>query len=349
MQGRDDRLKSEASLFRSVHLGHSSRLLDIHFKPAGWCPGAHTQTIFAHLYRPAPKIQYQRRRLETPDGDFLDLDFLPGHKDAPLVLILAGLEGNAWSKYVRSLVNEIQKMGWRACAMNYRGSSGERNRLPQTYHSGKTEDVDSVVNALMEVEYPRKIFMVGYSIGGNMLLKWLGEQGSKARDKVERAMAVSVTYDLEKSVGLMDRGFNREIYTRKLLTQLKWKAFWKQKQFPQKLFDPWKVWFSSTFKEFDHEVTAPLNGFQGAFDYWSRSSCLKFLPDIRVQTALLHSEDDPFFPGALFPHDAVKRSEYLETIWTLHGGHLGFVTGDKPGRMDPWLEHTILQFLSSKK
>ncbi len=348
MQGRDDRLRANKAAFRSQQLGHSSRLVDLHFQPAGWCPGAHAQTIYAHLYRPAPRISYQRRRLETPDGDFLDLDFLPGERNSPLVLILAGLEGNAWSKYVRSLVGEIQKIGWRACSMNYRGSSGEMNRKPETYHSGKTEDVEHVVNALMEVEYPRKIFVVGYSIGGNMMLKWLGEQGSKLRDKVERAIAVSVPYDLAQSVELMDRGFNREVYTRKLLTQLKWKAFWKLKQYP-KLFNPWKLWFASKFSEFDDQITAKLNGFKDASDYWVRSSCTQFLSDIRVETGLIHSEDDPFFPGRLFPHDTVRRSEYLETIWTLHGGHLGFVTGSKAGAMEPWLEHTIIQYLSAKK
>ncbi len=345
MQGRDHRLSAEPSASSGIKR-YSPRLVEVSFQPAWWCSGAHAQTIYAHLFRPHPKLVYERKRLETPDGDFLDLDFLPGRKDAPLVLVLAGLEGHSRSKYVRSFLGELQKIGWRACAMNYRGCSGEVNRVPGTYHSGKTDDVDLVVNAISMMEYPRKIYVVGYSIGGNMMLKWLGEQGSRVREKVERALAVSVTYDLERSVGLMDRSFNQEVYTRKLLTQLKFKAFQKLAKFP-KIFNPWKVWFTSTFKEFDEEVTAKLNGFKSAKDYWTRSSCLSFLPEIRVPTGLIHAEDDPFFPGQFFPHDVVRLSEYLETIWAYHGGHMGFVTGSL-FHMEPWMEHTMIKYLRSK-
>lgn len=343
MQGRDHRLEP---ITVSASFPSASRLVERNFQPAWWCPGAHAQTIFAFFFRPFEHLPFHRKRLETPDGDFIDLDFLPGDPEKPLVLVVHGLEGSSRASYVQSFLGEIQKAGRPICAMNFRGCSGETNRLPTTYHSGKTEDLNLVVNYLHQALGQKKMDLIGYSIGGNLLLKWLGEQGHAAKDKIRKALAVSVPYDLLKSVLVMDRGFNRQIYTRKLLRSLKRKVDRKAKLFPH-LFNLEKINRTSTFYDFDSLVTAPLNGFKDAVDYWTRSSATYFLKDIAVETGLLHAEDDPFYPGHLFPFDVVKHSDYFEPIWVKQGGHLGFMSGRSLWKQDLWLEKTAVDFLCS--
>ncbi|MSR77710.1 MAG: alpha/beta fold hydrolase [Candidatus Omnitrophica bacterium] len=344
MQGRDHRLnpilESESSRKASAKLAERS------FQPAWWCSSPHSQTIFAYFFRPFAHLPFHRKRLETLDGDFIDLDFLPGDPEQPLVLVVHGLEGSSRASYIQSFLGELQKTGRPICAMNFRGCSGEMNRLPITYHSGKTEDLDFVVNYLHQALGQKKIDLVGFSIGGNLILKWLGDQGHAARNKIRKSLAVSVPYDLVKSVLVMDRGFNRQVYTRKLLWSLKDKAVIKAKTFPD-LFNLKRVMRTKTFYEFDSLITAPLNGFKDAMDYWTRSSCLYSLKDICIETGLLHSEDDPFYPGHLFPFDAVKQSDYLVPLWTRKGGHLGFINGSLPWKQNLWLEKTMVDFLCS--
>ena len=317
------------------------------FKPAWWCRGPHAQTLFGALPPRVPPFILNRERLETPDGDFLDLDFLAapsGKKEnPPCVVILHGLEGSSKSSYVRRLLGQIQKRGWRAVAINMRMCSGETNRLKQTYHSGKTEDLDLVVDYLGQKEKGEKFYLVGFSIGGNIVLKWLGEKGAGALGKIERAVAVSVPYDLGQSVQLLDRGFNRSVYTRVLLASLRSKALAKIKRFPD-AFRYDRVKKCKTFTSFDREVTAPLNGFANETDYWTKSSCRNFLESIRVKTRLIHAADDPFFPARLLPREALANSEYLEALIVPYGGHLGFVSGALPWRPGFWLENQILDF-----
>lgn len=322
-----------------------------HLKPAWWCRGAHAQTILGAFLRRRPRLNLNRVRLETPDGDFLDIDFLEqppanaGHRK-PLVIILHGLEGSSRAPYVQSLIGEIQKYDWSAAAVNMRMCSGELNRLRQSYHSGKTEDLDFVVDYLEGRGQWDKIYLAGFSIGGNIVLKWLGEQGERASKKIHKAAAISVPYDLTKAVGEMDRGFNREVYTRLLLLRLKTKVVEKEKVYPGLVRLPF-VKRSKTFSEFDREVTAPLNGFKDEKDYWSRSSCRNFLSSVRVPTLLIHAEDDPFFPGKFLPLDDIRSSSFLKPLIVPCGGHLGFMSGSSPWRTEPWLETQILQFLGS--
>ena len=292
----------------------------------------------------------RRERLETPDGDFLDLDFLDppaskGPVPSPLVVILHGLEGSSGAPYVQRLLGRIRDRGWGAAAVNMRMCSGEPNRLKATYHSGKTEDLDGVVRFLKKSRGSQRLYLVGFSIGGNLALKWLGERGVEASGEIERAAAVSVPYDLAKSVESMDRGFNREIYTRALLMSLKAKVFAKEKRFPQ-AFQLDRVKRCRTFREFDREVTAPLNGFKDERDYWSKSSSQNFLKSIRIPTLLVHAEDDPFFPGRHLPLNEIRNSKHLRTLVIPQGGHLGFVAGPWPWRSEYWLENTLLDFFS---
>ncbi|MBI4115680.1 MAG: alpha/beta fold hydrolase [Candidatus Omnitrophica bacterium] len=319
------------------------------FKPAWWCPGAHAQTLVGGLFRRVEKPALHRRRFETPDGDFLDVDFLEQsspEKDTktPLIVILHGLEGSSRSPYIQNLLGEIQRRGWDAAAMNLRMCSGEANRLPATYHSGKSEDLDFILDSLTKMNGARKFYLVGYSIGGNIVLKWLGEEGARASLKVERAVAISVPYDLTKCVSLMDRGWNREVYTRALLWGLKAKVRAKSERFPDEICYN-QIKDCKTFTLFDREVTARLNGFKDEKEYWSKTSSLHFLKHIQVKTRLIHAEDDPFFPGSWFPREEVRRSDFLEALMVPSGGHLGFVMGKWPWEQEPWLERTILDFL----
>jgi len=319
------------------------------FKPAWWCRGAHTQTLAGALLKRKLRLVLKRKRFETPDGDFLDMDYLnesptDENKNVPCVVIVHGLDGSSKSPYVQSLLKEIQIQGGSAVAINMRMCSGEPNRLKQTYHSGRTEDLDWILQALTQEYAPENLCLVGYSIGGNIVLKWLGEQGSRASLRVGKAVAVSVPYNLSQSVDMMDRGFNREVYTRALLSRLKKKVLIKKKDFPNAIHYE-KVRGCKTFKAFDREVTAPLNGFRDEVDYWLKSSSENFLKSISLPTLLIHAEDDPFYPGHLLPLEDIRQSRFLETLFVPHGGHVGFVSGPWPWKQKRWLEDQILNFI----
>lgn len=328
--------------------------MDPSFKPAWWCRGAHAQTIAGALFRPRqkPRLVLSRKRYEMPDGDFLDLDFLEISKsqqdtNVPLVVIIHGLEGCSSSSYVQSLLGEIRLRGWRAVVINLRMCSGEPNRLKQTYHSGKTDDLDYIVPRLLQENPGTELYLVGYSIGGNILLKWLGEKGEDTASMIKRAAAVSVPYDLLQSVRFMDKGFNREVYTRSLLLSLKKKATAKKKNFPEAIRYA-AVKQCRTFTDFDREVTAPLNGFEDEVDYWTKSSCKDFLSRIRVPALLIHAEDDPFFPGRLLPKEISQNSKFLKLLLTPQGGHLGFISGRWPWAQTSWLESTLLNYFKNE-
>lgn len=319
------------------------------FEPAWWCRGAHLQTIAGALLRPKPRLSFQRRRFETPDGDFLDVDFLAGSSfnkksKTPLVLILHGLEGSSQAPYIQSLLAVLQKYEAVAAAVNMRMCSGEANRLKQTYYSGKTEDLDFLIRQCLK-EFPeREIYLVGYSIGGNIVLKWLGENGLEAQGKVQKAAVVSVPYDLAQSVAALDQGFNGAVYTRRLLARLKKKMAVKQKTFPDAIAYG-RLKHCRTFRAFDGLVTAPLNGFRDADDYWTQSSCKPFLKNVKVPMLLIHAQDDPFFPGPLLPRDEIQKSGFLQTLFVPHGGRVGFISGPWPWQQEPWLESALLNFL----
>ena len=318
------------------------------FKPAWWCRSAHAQSIFGSVLKTS-RVPLHRKRFETPDGDFLDLDFLELNesKSGPRVLIVHGLEGSSKSPYVQNLLAEIARRGWRAAVLNMRMCSGEPNRVKQTYHSGKTEDLDFVVRELAKDHPEEKMYLVGYSIGGNIVLKWLGEQGEKAAPTIAGAAVVSVPYDLARSVERMDRGFNREVYTRLLLKRLLKKLDAKKKIFPEAIHYN-RLARCKTFTAFDNEVTAPLNGFKDANDYWRKSSCQPWLKSVKVPALLIHAEDDPFFPGSLLPLEEIRASEFLKALISSHGGHLGFVSGRSPWQRVNWLERTVLDFFAEK-
>jgi len=293
-----------------------------------WLPGGHLQTLFAAL-APAPRIAWRRERWDTPDGDFIDLDW--AGSEGPLISIFHGLEGSSSSPYARAIAAQALAMGWRCVVPHFRGCSGELNRLPRAYHSGDSAELDWILQRL------NARHAVGISLGGNALLKLLGEKGMNTR--LEKAVAVSAPLDLAAAGGSLDRGFSREVYTRTFLRTLKRKTFEKirRQNIP---VDALRLGKARTFWEFDDTVTAPLHGFLGADDYWARSSSGPWLARIRVPTLVINARNDPFMPEtALDAINEVPPNVVLE--FPRSGGHAGF-----PGR-DRWLARRVLEFLSA--
>jgi predicted alpha/beta-fold hydrolase len=318
------------------------------FRPAWWLRGSHRQTVWRRLFDSAPPPLYRRERFETSDGDFVDLDWLESKDrsgERPLVIVLHGLEGSSQSPYVPGLLREASRRGWDGVAMNFRSCSGELNRLPRFYHSGETEDLNEVVSSLIARWPGRPIGLVGYSLGGNVLLKWLGERGEKAPESLRAAVAVSVPFDLAAAAHRIDHGIHR-IYGQVFLRTLKQKALMKVRRYPG-LLDPKAVVQSQTFAEFDNCVTAPLHGFANARDYWTRASATPWLEEIRRPTLMLSAYDDPFLPARCLPHDAAARSRWLTAEFTPYGGHVGFVEGRWPGAVTYWVDRRVMDYMDS--
>jgi predicted alpha/beta-fold hydrolase len=286
------------------------------------------QTIFAAL-APAPRIAYRRERWDTPDGDFIDLDW--AGSNGPLIALFHGLEGSSASPYARAIAAQALAMGWRCVVPHFRGCSGELNRLPRAYHSGDSAEIGWILERL-EARHA-----VGISLGGNALLKLLGEQG--AAMKLLKAVAISAPLDLAAAGRALDAGLSRQIYTRNFLRSLKRKSFQKLRQ-GKFAVDARRLEQARTFWEFDDTVTAPLHGFLGADDYWARSSSAPWLAKIRIPTLVINARNDPFLPeAALDALGAVPPNVVLE--FPQNGGHAGF-----PGR-GQWLARRVLHFLST--
>jgi uncharacterized protein len=309
-----------------------------------WLPGGHLQTVYAYfLPRSCPR--FRRERWETPDGDFIDLDWLDQSVGPELVVLFHGLEGCSSSHYAVSLMNELQRNGWSGVVAHSRACSGEANRLPRGYYAGDSAEVDWVLRKLKEDNPKSRVYVVGISMGGNDLLKWLGEQGNRALDLVERAAAVSVPVDLQITARQLDFGLCKLIYTRDFLRTMRPKVLAKISAHGLNL-DPRAVRAVSTFREIDSIYTAPVHGFKDADDYWMRSSSKPWLTHIKVPTLLINARNDPFFPEKALPtrgevSDAVSL-EYPET-----GGHVGFVAGDFPGHLR-WLPRRILNYFTTE-
>ena len=311
-----------------------------HFRPAWWLRGPHAQTLWASSLRRTPRPRLQRERLELPDGDFLDLDWAVGG-DGPVVLILHGLEGSVNSNYASGLLRVLQDAGYTALVMHFRGCSGEPNRLPRGYHSGETSDLMHLVG-VMRQRYPeRALAVVGYSLGGNVLLKWLGEMGDRA--PVNAAVAVSVPFQLGRVADRLGRGFSR-FYQWVLLRRMRINLKRKMANVPLPIA-PLQVEALTSFRRFDDAVTAPLHGFAGVEDYYRRSSSRQFLKTISVPTLILHALDDPFMTPDVVPlRDELGAGVELEVSDC--GGHVGFVSGNSPWRAIYWLEVCIPRYLN---
>ena len=307
-----------------------------------WLPGGHLQTIFPATCITRPQVSYRRERWRTPDEDFIDIDFVDGMPGRPFIVLFHGLEGSSDSHYARALMAHISALGWSGAVPHFRGCSGELNHAPRFYHSGDAQEVDWIVRRLVAEwrmrEPSAKFYAAGVSLGGNALLRWLGESQHQA-DIVDAACAVSAPLDLAGGGAALSRGFNM-VYTRLFLQTLKPKCLNKLSQFPG-LFDRETMLGARNLYEFDNVVTAPLHGYRNTDDYWHRASAKHVLTDIVVPTLVLNAKNDPFLPAHHLPQSA---SKHVTLDYPAHGGHVGFAIGGLPGRID-WLPRRIIGFL----
>jgi hypothetical protein len=311
----------------------------------GWLPGGHLQTIVPAKLVPLPRVAYRRERWDTPDGDFIDVDFAlpePGDPGAPLLVLFHGLEGSSQSHYSRSLMRDAADRGWRGLVVHFRGCSGEPNRLPRAYHSGDSEEGDWILRRV-HARWPQaRLHAVGVSLGGNMLAKWLGERAEDAQF-VTAAASVGSPLDLAAGGAALARGFNR-VYTRMFLATLKPKALDKVRRFPGVASEE-RLRSSRNLYEFDNEYTAPVHGFRDTEDYWARASGKPWLPGVRVPHLVLNALNDPFVPAASLPRPH-EVSRYVRLEQPVGGGHIGFARGAVPGRLD-YLPQRLHEFFRS--
>ena len=309
------------------------------FRPHPLARGPHAQTLVT-LLRPMPALELRIERLELPDGDFLDLGWCGDGNAGPLVVLLHGLSGGFDSKYARGLARRMVQHGWRAVILQFRGAGPEPNRLPKSYHHGATEDVRELLALLRAREPETPLFAVGWSLGGNVLLKYLGEDG--ARTPLAAGVAVCAPYQLRPCAERLRTGFSR-IYQRHLLGELKAMIRRKAAAVPLGI-DLEKALASRDFFEFDDAVTCPLNGFRDADDYYSRAACGRFLGGIAVPTLAIHAKDDPFMAPEIIP-DAAHLPPGMTLELCEHGGHVGFVAAGLALVPRFWLEERIPRFL----
>jgi hypothetical protein len=327
--------------------GPFGQILPSGFRPAWWLLGAHAQTLWGSLARRAPALadlRLRRRRIELADGDFIDLAV--ADTDGPAVLIIHGLEGGLRSHYAGALVARLAREGFRPVFMHLRGAGDEPNRLDRSYHSGASDDLAEVLAVLADDPDGAPQAAIGFSLGGNLLLKYLGE--GRQVIHMQRAIAVSVPFVLRDAMLRLDLGFSR-IYRRHLVQQLK-RSFRRKlegRRWPATLAPDLDLDAIHDFNTFDDRITAPLNGFDGVFDYYQRASCRQYLQHIHTPTLIIQAVDDPFlFPASLpFAHE-LGPGVTLEL--SRRGGHVGFVAGPWPWRPCYWLEERIMHALQER-
>jgi predicted alpha/beta-fold hydrolase len=317
------------------------------YRAPWWLPGGHAQTIYAAKLAPRPRVRYRRERWDTPDGDFVDVDWVlqdcaqrGEDNSAPLVVLFHGLEGSSTSHYAHALMAQVRDLRWRGVVVHFRGCGGEPNRLARAYHSGDSAEIDWMLHKL-EKHTGGALYATGVSLGGNALLKWLGEQGPAATQRVAGAAAVSAPLDLMAAGDALGRGFNL-VYTRAFLATLKRKSIAKLRTHPR-IYDAALVRAARTLRDFDNVVTAPLHGFTDTDDYWTRASSKPWLARIAVRTLLVNARNDPFLPEHALPQ-AADVSAAVTREFPQEGGHVGFVSGAFPGDLE-WLPRRIIHFL----
>jgi predicted alpha/beta-fold hydrolase len=306
------------------------------------------QTVWGPLFRRRTHLRVRRERVTTRDGDFVDLDWADGGDapGAPLLLVLHGLEGSSGSHYAQSLMALALARRWRAVTLNFRSCSGELNRLPQFYHSGHTDDLEDVVTLLLGREPVTRLGAIGVSLGGNVLLKWLGERGAGAPGRLVGVVAVSAPFELEPCARVLDLGFRRRVYTANFLRSMRRKVRLKARRdhgFAARVDLPLAL-HARTFAEYDHAVTARLHGFADARDYWTRASSGPYLGRIRRPTLLISALDDPIVPPEALP-DPARLPDWVRAEFLSSGGHAGFIEGRRPWRVRSWAEQRALDFL----
>jgi uncharacterized protein len=321
---------------------------EIIYSPAWWVPGGHLQTLWGKLFRRQPVAPTILVRWDTPDGDFLELHRLVSKPSAPRVLLLHGLEGSIRSHYAQGLLNEAARRGWGADLLIFRSCGSELNRARRFYHSGETGDVAFVLERISR-EFPfAPLGMAGVSLGGNVLLKFLGERGKDLPKTLRGAATISVPFDLARSSKRINRGFSR-LYQRFFLGSLRRKAGEKAKRFPD-LAPVDRIASLRTLEDFDNLVTGPLHGFADAQDYYARSSSLAYLEAIRLKTLLISAVDDPMLPAEVLDEvrEIARKNPALEIEFVQKGGHAGFITGSVPWRPFYYAEYRVGEFFAEQ-
>ncbi len=312
------------------------------YRPPLALRSGHLQTVLPTLFRRVDGVAYRRERLELADGDFLDLDWVGRPEGASVAVVAHGLEGSSDRAYVRGMARELSRRGWAVCAWNLRGCSGEPNRLLSAYHSGMTADLGAVVDHVL-AEDAVEVAVVGFSLGGNLTLKWLGEQGGGLDPRVVAGAGVSVPVDLAGSSEAME-AWSRRVYMLRFMRSLTEKVVEKAGRFDGAP-DPAAVRRARTFREFDGLFTAPVHGFDSAEDYWARASSLPVLPAIRVPALLVNALDDPFLAPSCFPVEAAAVNPDVTLLLPEYGGHVGFIRRSGPY----WSEDVVGQFLDLQR
>lgn len=317
----------------------------LRYVPAGWLPGPHSMTVFAHLARKPIRLSPRRERWELPDGDFLDVD-RHGEPVEPTVVILHGLEGSSHAPYVKRMVASARARGLAALAVNFRGCSGQPNRLRRLYHSGDSGDLAFVVNRLVREAPGRPLAVVGFSLGGSIAAKWMGEEGEALPAEVRAGAVISVPFDLAQCAATFDsaRGMGF-VYRERFLMSLRRKVRQKLRSFPDMPFDAATVAGCRSFATFDDRITAPLNGFASAQDYWDRASATRSLARVDRPLLAIASVDDPIVPATSLPVEAARENPNVSLEIYPAGGHVAFVSGH-PWRFGFFAQERVAQFLS---
>ncbi|MBL1432276.1 MAG: hydrolase [Gammaproteobacteria bacterium] len=308
------------------------------FKPAWWLPSPHLQTLWPAFFRQRAKLNLTHEQFELADGDFLDLCWSQ-RSEGQVVLLIHGLEGSINSPYASGLFATLESKGYRPVFMHFRGCSGRHNRLDRAYHSGDTQDIAAVVEHITAKTGTPVFAAVGYSLGGNALLKWLGETG--VQNPLAKAVVASIPFRLSDAVDRLDMGWSR-MYRNYLLGKLQKKII--DKFSSRKSPITVDVASLKSFWDYDEQVTAVLHGFNSAQDYYTKSSCRQYLRSIEIPTQIIHAIDDPFMFKDTAPEPA-ELSDSIDFQLTRRGGHVGFVCGTLPWRARYWHEEKICQFL----
>jgi len=326
---------------------------DAPFRPAWWLPGPHLQTVWGRVSRDRRRVAFAREALETPDGDELVLDHVGGPPGSPRVLVLHGLEGSSNSVYVQGLLEAAARRGFRGTALNFRSCARDPadlsrmlpNRRPRLYHSGETSDLDFVARTLSAREPSAPLVAVGVSLGGNVLLKWLGE--NPGQRCVAAAAALSTPYDLGASGRFLETAVGR-LYVGHFLSTLKTKAVAVAARFPEaaRKMDIPRALRARSFWEFDDAANAPLHGFTSADDYYRRASSLGFLSKVATPALCLSAEDDPFLPPDALAMARAAASASIAFRVTPRGGHIGWIAGPWPWRPAYWAEERAIDWLA---
>lgn len=313
------------------------------YSPPFLLSNPHLQTMYPTLFRRVQDVNYSRERLVTDDHDFLDLDWSRTEASERLALVAHGMEGSSRSHYVRGMVRRLNRSGWDALAWNCRGCSGEPNLQRRFYHSGASDDLARIVNHILATTAYQEIALIGFSMGGNISLKYLGEQGTELSPRVKRAATFSVPCDLASSAHALSAPSNT-VYMKRFLYYLRPKIREKAARFPGE-FDISPLDRIRTFEEFDELYTAPLHGFPNAATYWERCSSKSFLRSIKIPTLIVNALDDPFLRPPSFPRDEAQKNPNVLLETPARGGHVGFVTFSESGAY--WSDDRALKFLDT--